>query len=286
MVYTCPTAKPGELLQLALTVFSELEMNPEALEETRDRLLLLAMEGDILCVIKELQATMEDPWWAVHFLDLVVAAGIARETSGKTQNKREVDLASLGPLRNALVLDYGGILLSHSTLWELGVRYLEDRALEESARGLGKALISAHLERRPFRTEREATKLMQLAGSIGLPSRVISGIAKTMAIRKLKGPGMGSKQSALLWALKAGDGPLATIIVDSLLWDKDGGKLLMEEGPLLECLRGVLPAQTGAERMEFLGMFCDFKAAVVRKDRSEAVKLLVDMCQADLIPKR
>jgi len=86
-------------------------------------------------------------------------------------------------------------------------------------------------------------------------------------------------QNALLWAIKAGDGPLTTYIVDSILFDGD----CQIEPSLLESLKNAIPC---ADRLLFLNGFCDFRKLMDKKDYRGAVAQLCVLIRNDLIPKR
>jgi len=70
----------------------------------------------------------------------------------------------------------------------------------------------------------------------------VHGICRKVAVDKLNS---GQMQNALLWAIKAGDGPLTTYIVDQILFEGD----CQIEPSLLESLRNAIPC---SDRLVFL----------------------------------
>ena len=104
----------------------------------------------------------------------------------------------------------------------------------------------------------------------------VHGICKERALNKLR---QGRKQDALLWSIKAGDGPLTTHILDMILLD---GSCDIEQS-LLECLRNAIAC---ADRLLFLSGFCDFRKMMDAKDYRGAVAQLCHLIKENLIPAR
>lgn len=105
---------------------------------------------------------------------------------------------------------------------------------------------------------------------------VVHGICRKVSLDKLK---LGQNQNALLWAIKAGDGPLTTFIVDKILFEGD----CKIEPSLLESLRNAIPC---SDRLTFLSGFCDFRKLMDKQDYSNAIVKLCQLIQEDVIPKR
>lgn len=105
---------------------------------------------------------------------------------------------------------------------------------------------------------------------------LVHGICKKFALEKLK---LDQSQNALLWAIKAGDGPLTTHIVDKILFEGD----CRIEPSLLESLRTAIPC---SDRLIFLGGFCEFRKLIDSKNYSEAIGKLCQLIQENLIPNR
>ena len=97
-----------------------------------------------------------------------------------------------------------------------------------------------------------------------------------MALQKLK---RGSMQNALLWAIKGGDGPLTTHIVDTILFQGD----CEIEPALLDSLRHSIPC---ADRLIFLSGYCDFKKFLFQKNYRDAMAQLCQLINDDLIPSK
>jgi hypothetical protein len=155
-------------------------------------------------------------------------------------------------------------------MWQVGVRYLEsipDRG--------GWPVIKECIQRKKATTDFDTHKIISVAERFGF-SGEIHGICRERALMKLK---QGQKQDALLWSIKAGDGPLTTHILDVILVD---GTCDIEQS-LLESLRNALPC---ADRLLFLTGFCDFRKMMDRKDLRGAVSQLCHLIKENLIPTR
>jgi hypothetical protein len=113
----------------------------------------------------------------------------------------------------------------------------------------------------------------------------VHSICRQMALRKLR---VGRRQDALLWAIKAGDGPLATSLVDSLLFDENGdvdASAPLLEPALLDALRSALPAAC-ADSLGFLTALTELRAAIKAKEWRSAIEGLVELVKGDAVPKR
>lgn len=83
----------------------------------------------------ELCTTLDNFWFPAHLLDLLHHAdqldplGHHAQDSGKQQQQQQGQLPSgktVGPgMREFLLLDYATCLMSHKSLWQLGVLYLD-----------------------------------------------------------------------------------------------------------------------------------------------------------------
>ena len=71
----------------------------------RDAILLAAMDYDIFGALREIQGLWDSPWFALHFSDLCLAVG----GNG----------VMLAPLRNSLILEYGGQIMEHEEVWQV-----------------------------------------------------------------------------------------------------------------------------------------------------------------------
>ncbi|CAL8074411.1 unnamed protein product [Orchesella dallaii] len=261
--YRFPVVRPSALKGYARKVVTEFGLGDSL--EPRDIILFHAMEYDIVNVLKEIQTVWNNPWYSIHFVDLIFAGGKFSEVTDV-----RIDYSSVPPLRAHFIIDYGTTIMEHKPIWQIGVPYFE--ALEEPLR---RQLIGKCIERINPKTEMEAQKLVQIAGKFNLADE-LHGICRKVAVDKLQ---CGQMQNALLWAIKAGDNPLTTHIVDQILFEGD----CQIEPSLLESLRNAIPC---SDRLVFLSGFCDFRKLMDKHDYPNAVGKLCQLIKEDMIPKR
>ena len=169
-----------------------------------DSVLLGIIELDVPEVIRELCLTLDNFWFPAHLLDLVHHAGIATGGGGI----ESPDVSALGAgLREFLLLDYATCLMSHNSLWQLGVLYFDHCPVA------GRQRLEALLERVPLTSDYKASKVISVASSLGLHS-VVASTCKVMGMRALA---LSDTGSAMAWALKSQDAKFTTFLADKLL---------------------------------------------------------------------
>ena len=138
----------------------------------------------------ELCTTLDNFWFPAHLLDLLHHAdeidhighhqphgGGERDGGGGVGETAQLQP---GPgLREFLLLDYASCLMSHRSLWQLGVLYLDNCPVQ------GLFRLELLLERVPLESERKANKVIGLAAERGL-SGVVTQTCKVMGMRALK----------------------------------------------------------------------------------------------------
>ena len=191
LLYTNPVVKSYDLsyhAEQAISHFGGLkQMN------TLDTILLATMEWDIPGVMHELCTTLDNFWFPAHLLDLIHHVQMLEKQSGMTTNKGDQNEISNAGLREFLLLDYGTCLMSHRSLWQVGVLYLDHCPLQ------GKYRLELLLERMPLDNEVRANKVITLASERGISSVVIS-TCKVMGMRMLKEKRIGA---AMAWGLRS-----------------------------------------------------------------------------------
>ncbi|XP_023344077.1 nuclear pore complex protein Nup85 [Eurytemora carolleeae] len=158
LLYMNPTVKGYDLsiyAQQAMDRFGGLQSMTSL-----DSVLLGIIELDIPEVIRELCLTLDNFWFPAHLLDLLQHTGVL---STESRN------SSLGAgLREFLVLDYATCLMSHNSLWQLGVLYFDHCPVQ------GKQRLEAMLERIPLTSDYKAGKILEIAGERGLHTIITS----------------------------------------------------------------------------------------------------------------
>jgi len=266
LLYTQPTVKAYDLsfhAQQAIDKFGGLSSMT-----TLDSVLLAAVETDIPQVIRELCLTLDNFWFSSHLLDLLHHTG--QLSSMNEVQGAESSLAGAG-LREFLLLDYATSLLSHNSLWQLGVVYLDHCPVQ------GRQRAEVLLERVALTSEYKAGKVVQLAAERGLTT-VVSSTCKVMGIKAFNA---GNTGSAMAWALKSQDAKFTTFLADKLLAEyANSGSFSSVD--LLDNLGSSIVV---SDRLTFLGKYREFHKLVEEGDYTGAATLLHSLLWSRLAPK-
>ena len=99
--------------------------------------------------MNELCTTLDNLWFPSHLLDLLHHADQLQESSSPDG----CDLQAGESLREFLLLEYATCLMSHSSLWQVGVLYLDNCPVQ------GRQRLELMLERIPLTNEKRAEKV-------------------------------------------------------------------------------------------------------------------------------
>lgn len=162
---------------------------------------------------------------------------------------------------------------------------------------LGLPVIAEVIQRKKPGSEFEAEKLIHIAEKFDFKAESIrqnllknpnvllkldwvvfcigEGICRCMALRKYQ---KGEMQNALLWAIRAKDPQLTATVVDRIL--QEG------EVDIAPSLVDFIPKFSACgDRLLFLNGFCEFTKLVQSRRLKEAVELLCQLIEQNLIPK-
>ncbi|XP_052873331.1 nuclear pore complex protein Nup75 [Anopheles cruzii] len=248
-------------------------------EKLLDKLVLAVMENDLMEVVRQVQGLPDNGWFAVHLVDLLHHAGQLLElgtvridetgtSSPGSEGGERVDLGKL--VRDSVLYDYGTLLMSHPSLWMLGIEYLEF----SSTLGLGAQ--ETLLARIPIRNESQARKILAVARKQGYVS-VEAEVCKVLTKRFLALKRYGS---ALDWAIRSGDSAYVCDVANIFLEHYcNHGELLCES----------LVANLGAEvfissRLVFLKKYYDFRQFYQEQAYAKAAELLVNLMDSKIMP--
>ena len=225
-----------------------------------DSVLLAVMESDLAQVMHELCTTLDNFWFPAHLLDLlhhadeIDHAGHHRHQQQQPQQEGGSGEAALQPgpgLREFLLLDYASCLMSHRSLWQLGVLYLDNCPVQ------GLFRLELLLERVPLESERKANKVIGLAAERGL-SGVVTQTCKVMGMRALKEDRIGV---AMSWALRSQDVTFTTFLADRLLHEYTTSGGFASSADLLDHLG---TSMVLSDRLTFLAKYREFHRYVAR----------------------
>lgn len=198
LFFTEPSVKAYELGDFAKTCLSRMGMRDNM--KHLDRVLLAALQYDVLQVIKEIQIMTENGWFVAHLTDLLFH-------SGQLISLDKMDSSVSTRLRDSFLLDYGSILMAHNSLWQVGLNYLDYCAND------GSHTIELLLSRLPLGNEYRVNKILRECDRRNL-QQVSQSICKIQGMTSLQRGRLGN---ALMWALKSQDGNLVSFLADKIL---------------------------------------------------------------------
>jgi len=248
-----------------------------------DSVLLAVMESDLAQVMHELCTTLDNFWFPAHLLDLLHHADEIDHLGHHQQPPQQQqpggssgggETAQPGPgLREFLLLDYASCLMSHRSLWQLGVLYLDNCPVQ------GLFRLELLLERVPvLESERKANKVIGLAAERGLSS-VVTQTCKVMGMRALKEDRIGA---AMSWALRSQDVSFATFLADRLLHEYTTSGGFASSADLLDHLG---TSMVLSDRLTFLAKYREFHRLCEHGEFKTAADLLHSLMWSRLAPK-
>lgn len=230
-----------------------------------DRMVLAVLKNDMAEVIHSIQNIADNKWFVVHLTDLLVHCDKLR-ISGEEENA-----TSVVALREDLIFDYGSMLMSRGSLWEIGMDYLE----LSSPEGVGAREML--LQRVPIKNDVQAMNVIIVARRSGLPL-VEQEVCRVMTKRAMQLKNYGN---ALEWAIRSRDNIYVTKVANIfLLHYCKTGKMLHKD----------LLAHVGAKmfiapRLLFLIKYFDFHRFYSARAFAQAAELLVNLLDSRIIPE-
>ncbi|XP_071540417.1 nuclear pore complex protein Nup85 isoform X2 [Panulirus ornatus] len=258
LLFTCPTVKLFRLHSAAQDAIAftggEQRLTP------LDNVLLAAMEADSHQVIRECQQVLDNTWFTAHLTDLLC------HTMGQ-----KADQKFLTELRESLLLDYADVLVGHSSLWQIGIMYLDHCGPP------GIAMSQVVLQRLPLTDDSYAHKIIQLASDRNFDI-VVVGVCRVMGRRALS---QGRLGSAIWWGVRSRDAAFTSHLAHQIL-HKYVAEGKFESSPLLDHLG---PAMLLSDTLTFLGKYREFHMLYQDGNFQEAATLLVSLISSKLAPE-
>lgn len=301
LIYSDPCIRDTDLSELCRKMISTFKKNnsthsDKGLEcDFFDEIIISAFEYDLLTVIANCCAYLEDNWWFVtHFVDLLHCSNQLQ-----MHNIPESDR-----LRESFLWDYACTLFDDELLWPIGVTYL-DKCSNSGMYALEIVLSRMSLS---IDDESKANKIISIAKRRGLndiPKSVCTimargWLAKTTRLNDEsirfdkhqhqhkrssdKGlPQAVNLSNALYWAVKSGDPALITYMSDQYLYYycKTG---TFPDDSIFESLRR-LPLDN--ERLAFLAKYFEFRQLLHESDEDlmDAGNLIRALLASKIYPK-
>jgi len=268
LLYTNPTVKYFDLAlyaEEAIAKFGGLS-SMTAL----DSVVLAAFQNDVPLVINELCSTLDNFWFPAHLMDLLYHATLT-ETAAVVAAAEGCGGEVNGALREFLLLDYATCLMSHNSLWQVGVVYLDNCPVQ------GRHRLELLLERMPLTSQKKAEKVVALASERGM-STVVTSTCRVMGSRALR---RGRVGTAMAWGLKSQDSQFTTFLADQLL------KHYCESGSFssADLLDNLGSSMVVSERLTFLAKYREFHRLRHQGDFKSASALLHSLLWSRLAPK-
>ncbi|XP_011200003.2 nuclear pore complex protein Nup75 [Bactrocera dorsalis] len=229
-----------------------------------DRVILSLMENDMHQVIHAIQLMADNQWFVTHLTDLLYNAG-QLQIAGENQVNECIKL------RDSLLYDFGSSLMTRNSLWQLGMDYLDHCGQE------GQAALALLLTKIPFRTEKQALKIICIAQKKGF-FEAEQDICKIQSKKSLDEQRYGN---ALEWAIRSKDTLYVTTIADFLLnhYSKTGDMLCPDVIANIGAKMFISP------RLVFLVKYFDFYQFYRKRDFLPAAELLVNLLESKITPE-
>ncbi|KAK9509745.1 hypothetical protein O3M35_006991 [Rhynocoris fuscipes] len=227
-----------------------------------DQTILALLDSNLNLAVKYLQYTADGGWCSVHLTNLLDLAGCLKNTRGETIDFKQ------------MLLDYGEMLMSHQSYWQVGLTYLEHCKTD------GWDLMKIMLMKLPLTSEEKALKIIAKAKEYNFTD-VVSDTCKVMTNYKLRN---GNISGALSWALMSNDSTFINYIADKYLrryaMDRDVTELGCSQ-VLMNLGQSVLISS----RLTFLAKYCEFHSLYDQNRNKEAANLLIKLIESKVAPK-
>ncbi|KAI0213573.1 Nuclear pore complex protein Nup85 [Lamellibrachia satsuma] len=227
-----------------------------------DNIILAAIEFDIHHVIKESSTAFSNWWFVAHITDLLHHC-----------DKLESQTLYFGAtMREFLLLEYATSLMSHHSLWQVAVSYLD------CCPQFGRQYLELFIERLPIETEKKAQKVLHVCEHRNMQEQVRS-ICKVMGMQALHKGRLGS---ALAWGLRSKDVNFASFLAEHFLNE------YTESGHFssLDLIDNLGPAMLLCSKLTFLGKYREFHQMYAERQFRPAASLLLSLLTARIAPKK
>lgn len=252
LLYTDPCISLSGLGDAAKAYYSNVHTKKTAV----DAIILAALELDIATVIRYSCLFDDGLWFAAHITDLLCHGRYIQP--------------ELPVNREFLLLHYADTLMTHSSLWQVGIDYLDH------CRETGRDMLEVHLERIPLETESKARKILYLAKQRNL-DHLVKTISNVMTSRAVANGQLGT---ALSWIVHSKDMRFATELANRLLQDY----IERRKFECFEILNNMGSCIFFSDKLTFVGKYCEFHKLYNAGDYEKAASLLVSLISSGIAP--
>lgn len=227
-----------------------------------DSAIISLFNYELVMFFKDACAALEDSsWFAAHMIDLL--------HHGNIFDNVEIDQPK--EMREFFLLDYGSVLTSDKTIWELGISYLV-QCPKFGFESLRLSLEHVHPD-----NQETAEKLIESAEALNLDEvvRLVSLVmSQKFLSKKMLGP-------ALLWAAKSKSPVLASHIADIFLSEYVEKKNFPDES-VFNSLNSLMLT---SDRLTFLVKYQEFIKLRENNQNTEAASLIESLISSRVAPK-
>lgn len=268
LFYTEPACKHFELASLANSWINRWISNKGDSQSGSfkylDKIILNLMENDLYKVIHAIQLICDNQWFVTHLTDLLFHCE-------KLHINEDQEMNECLKLRDSLLFEFGSCLMSKTSLWQIGMDYLEHCSNE------GKAAIEIFLTKIPIHTEKQALKIVGICRQKGL-HLAEKEICKVRAKKSFDDERYGN---ALEWAIRSKDAIFVTSIADFFLnyYSKNGDMIGADVIANIGAKMFISP------RLVFLVKYFDFYQFYRRKNFLPAAELLINLLDSKITPE-
>ncbi|XP_054258211.1 nuclear pore complex protein Nup85 [Macrosteles quadrilineatus] len=263
LMYSEPTVKSFDLIYHANKCIMQFGGTSHLTQ--LDHIILSLLECNLHDAIKKLQQTSDSGWAAAHLTNLLYICARLNVIDNK--------LISDMPERmdEWLVADYASLLMSHKSLWQAGLSYLD------YCPTLGSAWLRLLLPRVPLTSQSRVNIIIQAAVDRNMLD-IAASVCKVAGMKELRRRRLGQ---ALYWALQSQDPGFATFIADNILeyYAREG---VFSSVDLLDNLGSCMLV---CDRLTFLGKYCEFHQVFSNGDLKKAAGLLISLLESKISPK-
>ena len=285
ILFRDPFMKESDLSTIASEAIDTFNSCGHSDVTVMDRTLHAAFNYDLMQVVKE-ACQFNDNWWFVaHFVDLLYC--------GDSLSCHGIEAES--KLRDFLVLDFADNLMTHESLWRIGVDYYDwsgtggqnDSVHETAINSNGRYRLELMLERVPLKSESVAYKILDIAQKRNLKS-LTKSVCRSVARNWIK---RGNLSSALTWSLRSEDSGISSFIANQMLLKYSQNGRSSSSCQTNSCvidsdiLSSLGPSMLVSEKLTFLAKYYELKQLMKRPELGhEAAQLLVTLISSKISP--
>ncbi|KAL7635882.1 UNVERIFIED_CONTAM: hypothetical protein RMT77_013699 [Armadillidium vulgare] len=226
-----------------------------------DHLLVAVIEVNDHLVMKHCHSVLDNLWFTAHLGDLLYHSV-----------EKQEEKSYLKHIRESLLIDYGSELVSHKSLWQIGLVYLDTCGPASSI-----PIAEAVIERIPLDNDIKTFKLVQASTERSFDSVAMS-ICRVMGRKMLREGHLGA---AIWWGIRSQDVAFTSHLAHKILYK------YVEEGEFssTSLLDHLGPSVLLSDTLTFLSKYREFHLLYQESNLKEAASLLVSLIASRLAPE-